>query len=254
LAWTERGEGPAVLLIHETAATGAIWDSLAETLSRDARMLTYDRRGWGSSTAPDGYQRTTIEEQSEDAAALLESATSEPSLLCGSGIGAVISLDLLLRRPELVRGAVLIEPPLLGLVPAATEVLSEDRVRLREAFASGGTEEAVRLYLSGALVGLGPGIGRIDPEISSETRETPAALFAELGATAAWATPLSRLRRASRPSRIVISQSTPALVRQAAPALEDRLANASLEEVDSGDRPPHIGAAAEVADRVRGLF
>ena len=42
----------------------------------------------------------------------------------------MIALDLLLRRPELVAGTLLIEPPLLQLLPAATEALSEDRRRL----------------------------------------------------------------------------------------------------------------------------
>jgi pimeloyl-ACP methyl ester carboxylesterase len=253
IAWREVGEGRPILLIHETAVMGGIWDPLAEAISSDARAIAYDRRGWGSSTAPDGYQRTTIEEQSEDAASLLESAATEPSVLCGAGVGAVIALDLLLRRPELVTGAVLIEPPLLGLLPAATEVLSNDRVRLHEALASGGAEEAVRLYLSGTLEALGPGTGRLDEAATSDARERPAVLFAELGATAAWSTPLSRLTDASRPSLIVTAPSTPQLVRDASSALAERLAESSERQVDSGTQVPHIGAPAEVAEAILGL-
>jgi pimeloyl-ACP methyl ester carboxylesterase len=244
LAWAERGRGAPVLLIHETAATGTVWDPLADALSGDARVLSYDRRGWGSSTAPDGYQRTTIEEQSEDAASLLDSASAAPAVVAGAGIGAVIALDLLLRRSELVSGAVLIEPTLFGLLPAATEVLSDDRVRLHEALASGGTDEAARLFLSGELEGLGPGIAR---QAKTDASERPVVLFAELGATAAWATPLSALGRASRPSAIVTAPSTPRLVREAAAALADRLSNTSLKEIDAGDAPPHVGAPAELA-------
>jgi pimeloyl-ACP methyl ester carboxylesterase len=253
IAWWERGEGRPVLLIHETAVTAAAWDPLVEVLSEGARAIAYDRRGWGSSTAPDGYQRTTIEEQSEDAASLLESAATQPALLCGAGVGAVIALDLLLRRQELVTGAVLIEPPLLGLLPAATEVLSDDRVRLGEALASGGPEEAVRLYLSGALEALGPGTGRLDDAATSDARESPAVLFAELGATAAWSTPLSRLTDASRRSLIVIAPSTPSFVRDAAASLEQRLAYSSVREVDSGAEAPHAGAPTEVAEAILAL-
>jgi pimeloyl-ACP methyl ester carboxylesterase len=32
IAWSERGSGSPVVLIHETAATGAVWDPLAEAL------------------------------------------------------------------------------------------------------------------------------------------------------------------------------------------------------------------------------
>jgi 3-oxoadipate enol-lactonase len=56
IAWQERGEGGPVLLIHETAADGGIWEPVADALSERARAVSYDRRGWGSSTAPDGYQ------------------------------------------------------------------------------------------------------------------------------------------------------------------------------------------------------
>jgi pimeloyl-ACP methyl ester carboxylesterase len=247
IAWSERGEGAAVVLIHETATNGAAWDPLSVALADDARVIVYDRRGWGSSTAPEGYQRTTIEEQSEDLASLMESAAAEAAVLCGAGIGAVIALDLLLRRPQLVSGAVLLEPPMLGLLPEATEVLADDRVRLQEALMAGGTDEAARLFLSGALEGLGPGIGRLSREVTSDARERPAVLFAELGATAAWATPLSRLGRATRPCQIVTSGSTPPLLRDASAAVAGRLHGSAARELDSGDLPPHLGAAAEVA-------
>ncbi len=130
IAWSERGEGPPVLLIHETAATGAAWEPVAEALSEHTRAISYDRRGWGGSSAPEEYRRTTVEEQSEDAAALIEAVADSPAAACGAGIGAVIALDLLLRRTDLVSAAVLIEPPLFQLLPAATEALSEDRHRL----------------------------------------------------------------------------------------------------------------------------
>ncbi|MGH2923644.1 MAG: alpha/beta fold hydrolase [Solirubrobacterales bacterium] len=110
LSWSERGEGKPVLLVHETATGASAWEPLARELGRAARAISYDRRGWGESTAPEGYRRTTIEEQSEDAAVLIEAAAA-PATVAGAGIGAVIALDLLLRRPELVSSTVLIEPP-----------------------------------------------------------------------------------------------------------------------------------------------
>jgi pimeloyl-ACP methyl ester carboxylesterase len=99
LAWSERGQGPPVLLVHETATSGAVWGPLAEALEGEFRAISYDRRGWGASTAPDTYRRTTVEEQSEDAAALLASAADGPAVVCGAGLGAVVALDLLLRDP-----------------------------------------------------------------------------------------------------------------------------------------------------------
>ena len=245
LAWGERGQGTPVLLVHETATTSAVWEPLGAALESRARAITYDRRGWGGSSAPDTYRRTTVEEQSEDAAALLECAAEEPAVVCGAGLGAVIALDLLLRDPQLVAGAVLIEPPLLQLLPLATEALSDDRSRL-EAVAGGG-QDVIALYLSGGLPALGPGITRLPEHLTAAGREQPASLIAELGIAAAWRMPLPRLAAAERPTVIVTAGSTPPLIRDASSALAARLAEASERELDSGGGPPHLGAADGVA-------
>jgi pimeloyl-ACP methyl ester carboxylesterase len=251
-ALSERGEGSPVLLIHETAATGAAWEPVVDALAGQTRAITYDRRGWGASSAPDDYRRTTVEEQSEDAAALLQAVAEVPAMACGAGIGAVIALDLLLRRTDLVSGAVLIEPQLLQLIPAATEALSEDRHRIEIAAGSG--EDVIELYLSGALPALGLGVDRIPDATAVAARERPASVIAELGIAAGWRMPLARLASAESPSAIVTSDSTPPLLRDASAALAARLGQTSARQVDAGDASPQAGAAEEVASIVLELI
>jgi pimeloyl-ACP methyl ester carboxylesterase len=250
LSWSERGEGDPVLLIHETGTGAAVWDAVAAALSGQARVVSYDRRGWGASTAPPGYQRTTTEEQSEDAAVLIESLGAAPALLCGAGIGAVIALDLSLRRPELVIGAALVEPDALALLPAATEALSEDRHALEIAVAERGAEGAVELYLAGGLRALGAGSGRLPSALTAAARRRPAGIFAEMGAAARWSMPLVRLAEAKRPSLIVTAPSTPPLLGEAARALQGRLRASEAREVEAGRAPPHLGAPEEIASLV----
>jgi pimeloyl-ACP methyl ester carboxylesterase len=248
IAWNERGRGSPVLLVHETAATGAVWDPLADALANEFRPVAYDRRGWGRTTEPVEYRRTTIEEQSEDAAALIEAVADDPVIVCGAGVGAVVALDLLLRRSELVSAAVLIEPTLLQLTHAATEALSQDRHRLE--IAAGNRENVIDVYLSGGLPALGPGVART-PELTAETaRERPGSVMAELGIPAGWRMPLPSLASAERPSAIVTAESTPLLLRETSEALAARLAQTSPREVSSPQAPPHVGAAAEVASIV----
>ncbi len=249
LAHWERGSGPEALFIHETATCADVWSALARRLEESAHAISYDRRGWGSSEAPPAYSRTTVEEQSEDAAALLEALGAGPALLCGAGLGAVAALDLLLRCPHLARGAVLIEPPLLAFVPEATEGLSTDRVAITDALRNGGPGVALDLYLSGGLPFLGPGAGRIPAEIASTARERPLTLFAELGAVAAWPIRPDELGGAGVPTRIVVSATTPQPLRAAAEQLASRLAGSEIAEV-GGDGLPHLTAVAELA----GLF
>src|SRR5919108_1926377 len=245
ISWSEHGEGSCLLLIHESAATSEVWEPLSEAVTDRARAISYDRRGWGSSSAPEGYRRTTVAEQSEDAAVLIESIDAGPVVAVGAGVGAVIALDVLLRRPGLVAGAVLIEPPLLQLLPVATEALSDDRRRLEAATAAG--EDVIGLYLSGGLPALGPGVARLPDGIRSAARGRPAAVIAELGLAAGWRLPLPRLARVDRPVAIVTATSTPPLLRDASAALARRLRAGSSHELEAGERPPHLGAPAEVA-------
>jgi pimeloyl-ACP methyl ester carboxylesterase len=248
IAWTERGQGHPVLLVHDTAATGAAWEPLAQALAKEFRAIAYDRRGWGASSEPVDYRRTTIEEQSEDAAALIEAASEGAAVVCGAGLGAVIALDLLLRRSELVSAVVLIEPTLFQLTPLATEGLSEDRRRIE--IAAGAHENVIDVFLSGGLPALGPGVTRTPEESAAAARERPRSVMAEMGIPAAWRMPLPRLASADRPSAIVTAESTPPLVRDASQSLGARLAQSSEREVNSPEAPPHIGAVAEVASIV----
>ncbi|MDX6691749.1 MAG: hypothetical protein QOG15_3206 [Solirubrobacteraceae bacterium] len=142
LHYSERGEGRGLLVIHGTTPRlGA--SALDELAAAGARAVAYDRRGYGASGAPEPYVATTVQEQSEDAAAVLESLALAPALLVGDGFGALIALELLVRRPELANAAVLGEPPLFAYVPAATEVLAAERQALEEALREGGPEAAV---------------------------------------------------------------------------------------------------------------
>ncbi len=50
-------------------------------------------------------------------------------MIFGHELGALAALDLAVRRPELTRGVVLIEPPMLWLVPDGTDAVGD----LREA-------------------------------------------------------------------------------------------------------------------------
>ena len=75
----ERGVGVPVLLIHGLAADAEAMAPVAQALAGEARVIAYDRRGYGSSGAPEPYLGTTIEEQAQDAAALLGALDAGPA-------------------------------------------------------------------------------------------------------------------------------------------------------------------------------
>ena len=144
LAYEERGEGAATLFVHGMASSRADWD----LVGLRGRVIAYDRRGYGASGAPERYTQTTINEQAEDLAALVQALDAAPALLVGADFGALVVLDTLLRHAPLARAAVLIDPPLYAFMPEMTEVLSTERLALEEALREAGPGEAVARWLA----------------------------------------------------------------------------------------------------------
>jgi pimeloyl-ACP methyl ester carboxylesterase len=112
LAVRVEGEGPALLLVHGSAADLTTWSVQRAGLAAHATLLLYDRRGAGESPLPEGLAQASVAEHAEDAARLIEAHGRGPLVACGSSFGAVVVLELARRRPELLRGMVLLEPPL----------------------------------------------------------------------------------------------------------------------------------------------
>lgn len=171
---------------------------------------------------------------------------TEPAVVCGAGLGAVVALELLLRHRDLVRAAVLVEPPLLAFLPEATQGIAADRQAITDAVAEGGVEAAVGLYLKGGLGHLGAGAERLPEAIAAAARERPFSLFAEIGAVSAWSLRGSEMQALDAPARVVVGTETPYLLRAAAEQLEGRLGATKRVDV-GGEGLPHVGAAATVA-------
>lgn len=246
-------EGPSILCLHETAGSAELWRPLATALSGRARLVAYDRRGWGRSGAPEDYRRTTIEEQALDVEAVIEALGAGPPIVCGAGLGAVVALELSVHRAELVSAALLIEPPLLALVPEATATISADVEAIRRTTAAIGTRldgdagpreaaaagarAALELYLGGGLGALGLGAERIPGALADPDQVSPYALFAEVAAISGWTLPLGELPSLGPPVAVVIADSTPPFVRRAAESLTVRLPGADMRELPAAGLP-----------------
>lgn len=144
--------GPPTVLVHGIGGTAWPLDAL------EGRVVTYDRRGYGGSGAPDPYTRTTATEHAEDLVCLLRALDATPAVLVGADFGALAALDVVLRRPELLRGAVLVDPPAYMFVPEATEALSEARDELEQELRAAGPDalqrERGRIVDFGAIASL----------------------------------------------------------------------------------------------------
>jgi pimeloyl-ACP methyl ester carboxylesterase len=104
----EVGEGVPILLIHPSGATASTWGFAVDELGRIGRVITYDRRGYARSG---GEPVRKVSTHTADAAALLESLGAQPAVVVGTSSGAMIAIDLAVRRPDLVRAVIEHEGP-----------------------------------------------------------------------------------------------------------------------------------------------
>lgn len=210
LHYDERGTGTPVLLVHAMGSDAAACDAALDSLAAGgARAIAFDRRGYGASGAPEPYAATTVQEQAQDAAALLAALGVAPAVLAGDGFGAVIVLELLVRRPDLFRGAVLANPPLHAFSPEATKALAEERELLEEALREGGPEAAVRAWLG----------ERAGDALRGRAAQNHPGFFADYAGQSSWSPSRRELRAIGVPVAVVTGPDTPPHVVAAADAV-----------------------------------
>lgn len=113
------GAGPTLLMISPGLGDCGFYSQVAEILSDEYLVLTYDRRGNSRSKETDPEAPFTVAEQSDDARRVLEAFGEAPAYVFGGSGGAIVTLDFTARFPELVRMAIPHEPPLITLLADA---------------------------------------------------------------------------------------------------------------------------------------
>jgi 3-oxoadipate enol-lactonase len=122
----ERTEGPdpqapVLVFIHGMCGDAHVWHGQVERLSSQFTCVSYDRRGHTRSSR--GTEPESVATHAADAAALIEALGLGRTIVVGSSGGARIAVELARTRPELLRGAVISEPPMFGLDPEAGQAL-----------------------------------------------------------------------------------------------------------------------------------
>jgi pimeloyl-ACP methyl ester carboxylesterase len=104
--WTEQvGQGPDVLLVGGLGDTVESWQFQLDGLADRYRLTTFDNRGAGRTAMPPG--RVSVEQMADDAAEVLRALDIPSAHVAGFSGGSIVSQELALHHPELVRSLVL---------------------------------------------------------------------------------------------------------------------------------------------------
>jgi len=140
IAFERIGEGMPLVLIHGAGADHTRWKPILPKLAKHFAVYALDRRGRGQSGDVEPY---SLEHESEDVVALVESIPGEVNLL-GHSYGALCSLEASLMTANL-RRLILYEPPIHSAVREDGSVDVVDR--MNDYLQAGEREKALLIFL-----------------------------------------------------------------------------------------------------------
>lgn len=112
-----RPAGPTVVLFHGVTRCRDDWQGVLPGLDRVAgprgwRVIAVDHRGHGDSARADRY---LVTDYVADAVRLVRDEIAAPVVLVGHSLGGMVAAGVAAELPDLVRAAVLEDPPFQGM-------------------------------------------------------------------------------------------------------------------------------------------
>ncbi|HEX5840581.1 MAG TPA: alpha/beta hydrolase [Anaerolineales bacterium] len=103
--------GPPLVMLHGSTLRWQTFGEFIPTLEQNWHIYACDLRGHGKSgPAISGYR---IADFVPDTIAFIERFVGQPTILLGYSTGAMVTLGVAAHLPKLIRGIVLLEPPLM---------------------------------------------------------------------------------------------------------------------------------------------
>ena len=109
VAYAVEGVGPPVVLLHAIGHDHRDFDAILPALARHHRTIAIDWPGFGSSPAPDPPSSASAALMCDVLEQFVDALDLEPAIYVGNSVGGTAAVRLAARRPERVRGLVLVD-------------------------------------------------------------------------------------------------------------------------------------------------
>jgi 3-oxoadipate enol-lactonase len=242
------GEGPWLILLHSLATDLTLWDDQMAALTAHFRVLRFDTRGHGSSSAPQGpYDFAML---TTDVLGLMDALKIERAHIVGISLGGMIAQHVALAAPQRVDRLVLVSTT-SGYPPEARTLWAERIAAIR----ANGIEPLVSSTLERWFT-------RPFQEAHAETmdriaaliRTTPVAGYIGSGQAIATLDTTDKLPALRCPTLVVVGAddtgTPPAMGRRIA----EQIPGARLESIGSASHLCNIEQAVEFNRRLIGFL
>lgn len=138
-------DGPWVVLAHALGVDHQLWDGIAARLSDRHRVLRYDARGHGKTTAPHGAY--TLFQMADDVAGLLDALSIAQVHFIGLSMGGMVGQILGVRHPQRLLSLTLCDT--VCYTPVSAHAMWDERIGQVEAHGmSGIVEPTIQRWLT----------------------------------------------------------------------------------------------------------
>lgn len=149
LYYEAAGAGQPVVLIHGNVGDRRHWDRQFGVLAKEFRVIRYDVRGYGRSSAP---REDAPYADHEDLAALLDHLGVRAVHLVGWSMGSAIAIDFAIRFPERTLSLTAVGPWVAGYSSAPADDVYAAFANVSTAAKQGGRAAALQAFMDAPFV------------------------------------------------------------------------------------------------------
>lgn len=256
----ESAQRGSVLFVHAFPLHAAMWEAQLSAVPEGWRGLAPDLRGFGGSTLElDGGEVQTgkrlggriarpdepvltMARAADDMAGVIEAEVDGPAVVCGLSMGGYVALELVRRRPDLVRGLILADTR----ASADSDEARENRMRMAQSARSAGSAPIAAAMIP---VLLAPSTVERSPEIVEAVRtmilETPsAAIIAALAGMASRHDFDGDLGGIDRPTLVIVGEADQITPPETARSMARAVPGAELETIPAAGHLANMEAPA----------